>query len=116
MGEGTTNPSVLDLAQLEDATGGEAELIQELSELYLMDVAAQFGDLSEAVGSRNLEHVYRIAHGLKGSSASIGAAEAAGAFRALEMLGRQGASAGLGEALCAAKEAVDRVRSALAEL
>ena len=116
MDNGSTEPAVLDRAQLEEATGGDADLIRELAELYVEDAESQLGTLRDASAAGQLEEVHRVAHGLKGSSASIGATEAAAAFRALEMMGRTGATVGLDEALTAAESAFERARAALANL
>ncbi len=112
----TTDPAVLDRAQLDEATGGDAELIRELAELYVMDGDEQLAVLRAAAASQQMDEVHRVAHGLKGSSASMGAVEAAAAFLVLETMGRAGDAAGLAEALASAEQAFERARVALADV
>lgn len=116
MDNGTTEPAVLDRAQLDEATGGDAELIRELVELYVMDAEEQLASLRGALGAGRLDEVHRVAHGLKGSSASVGATEAAEAFRTVERLGRSGEASGLAAALADAERAFERARTALGDI
>lgn len=107
---------VLNMRQFEDATGGDTELMQELAVLYLEDADAQLPTLEEAAAQRDLERLSRVAHGLKGSSASIGADSAADAFKTLEMMGRDGRDAGLEDAVAAARTAYSTVRERLTRM
>lgn len=108
-----TEASVLDRAAFEDAAGGDRDLMQELAELYVSDSDARLPQLLAAAQAGELEQVGTLAHGMKGSSASIGAVEASEAFRRLEALGRSGASEGLEEALDAAQRTYERTKAAL---
>ena len=117
MADDDTEPcEVLNMRQFEDATGGDAELMQELAELYLADADAQLPSLEEAAARRDLEHVTRVAHGLKGSSASIGADRVADAFKTLETMGREGTEAGLDDAVALARDAYGVVRERLSRM
>jgi HPt (histidine-containing phosphotransfer) domain-containing protein len=107
---------VLDRAAFEDAAGGDRELMQELAELYVSDTEARLPELLEAAEAGQLEQMGRLAHGMKGSSASIGAAEAAEAFRRVEVMGRTGATEGLEEALDVARETYTRTKAVLQRL
>lgn len=107
---------VLNMRQFEDATGGDTELMQELAGLYLEDADAQLPSLVEAATQRDMERLSRVAHGLKGSSASIGADRAANAFRLLEEMGRAGAADGIEDAIDRAREAYTIVRERLARM
>jgi HPt (histidine-containing phosphotransfer) domain-containing protein len=107
---------VLNLRQFEDATGGDAELMQELALLYLDDTAARFPTLEEAAARRDLESVGSVAHAMKGSSASIGADQAAEAFKTLEMIGRGARADGLDDAVAAARAAFEAVRQRLSRM
>ncbi|MDA1194733.1 MAG: Hpt domain-containing protein [Planctomycetota bacterium] len=115
MSDGDGAP-ILDLRRLEESAGGDPDLVLELVGLYLADSEAKFPVLLEAAGAQELEHMGRVAHGLKGSSASMGCVEAAGAFRALEELGRAGDTAGLAEALERARVAWGRASERLRDL
>ena len=96
MDDTTSNGNgVLSLSTLEEASGGDRELMEELAQLYSTDAEDQFGALREAVAQGDIERIGRVAHGLKGSSASIGACEAADAFRHIENMGREGTLDGI---------------------
>lgn len=107
---------ILNRAALDEATGGDDELMQELAELYVTDADAQIIALATAVEAQDLDAVGRVAHGLKGSSASIGALEAAEAFRILEAIGRGADASDLGTALARARSALGRLRGELTTL
>ncbi len=113
MDHGSTATDVLDRNMLDEVAAGDLELIRELAELYIDDAEAQLVALDEAVAAGDLPAVGRVAHGLKGSSASLGAGEAAEAFRQLEELGRNGQSEGLADAVTHGHEAFERVRAVL---
>ena len=106
----------IDFAALEEAAGGDRDLVKELASLYREDAARQFAALDLAAAAGDLVRVGRIAHGLKGSSSSVGAGPAAAAFRALEEMGRNGAAEGLAAALARAREECERARAALGTL
>ncbi len=107
---------VLNMRQFEDATGGDVELMQELAGLYLADADAQMPGLEEAVVQRDMERVSRVAHGLKGSSASIGADRVANVFKIIEAMGRDGTEDGLDDAVAAARDAYVVVRERLTRM
>jgi HPt (histidine-containing phosphotransfer) domain-containing protein len=103
----------VDYAVLHEAAGGDRDVLRELALLYRDDAASQLAALDQAAAQRDVAGVARIAHGLKGSSSSIGARRAADAFRALEEMGRAGALAGLDAAVAHAREECERARHAL---
>ena len=107
---------VLDMSAFENAAGGDSELMHELADLYVSDTDARLPRLEAAAAQGDLEQAGRLAHGLKGSSASIGAARAAEAFRRVEMIGRSGEGEGLEEALAFARDSYARTRERLQRL
>ena len=72
--------------------GGEDEpdLIVELIDLFLEDADSRILALEEAVKVRDWDQVAKIAHTLKGASATIGAVRFSSACRAVEMEARDG--------------------------
>lgn len=116
MDHGSTATDVLDRNMLDEVAAGDLELIRELAELYIDDAESQLVALDEAVASADLALVGRVAHGLKGSSASLGAGEAAEAFRRLEELGRHGEADGLADAVAHGRAAFERIRAALSAI
>jgi two-component system, sensor histidine kinase and response regulator len=62
------------LLSLEEAqVEGEPDLVVELVELYAEDTPRRLGAIRDALAARDLAALGRAAHGLKGSSASLGA-------------------------------------------
>jgi len=107
---------VLDVDALRAVSGGDRELMVELAQLYVDDSRQQLAALESAVVASDLEEVGSVAHGLKGSSASVGCSEAAGAFKVLEELGRTATADGVPEALTEAKAAFVRAVEALTQI
>ena len=72
--------------------GGEDEpdLIVELIDLFLEDADVRILALEEAVKVRDWDQVVKIAHTLKGASATIGAVRFSSACRAVETESRDG--------------------------
>ena len=72
--------------------GGEDEpdLIVELIDLFLEDADARILALESSVRSQDWDQVARIAHTLKGASATMGAARFSVACRTVEMEARDG--------------------------
>ena len=67
-----------------ERTGGDAELLRELADLFLAEYPAQLAALSTAVERGDAREVDRSAHMLKGSVANFGAVAAVQALSALE--------------------------------
>lgn len=96
-GGGGAEHRALDMAVLrsfeEIQAEGEPDLIVELIDLYLKDAPVKLASMQEAVAGEDAEGLRRAAHGLRGSSASIGAARVAALCEGLEHASRV-ASAG----------------------
>jgi HPt (histidine-containing phosphotransfer) domain-containing protein len=82
--------TVLNLQRLEASAGGDPDLVAELAELYITDTGTRLPELLEAAAAHELDRMGRVAHGLKGASASLGCEEAAAAFLHVEEIGRAG--------------------------
>ncbi len=88
-GGGTTDP--LDRSALEGLRElGGAELLAELTELFLEDVPTQLQALREAVESEDASSVERVAHALKGSCGNMGATRMSTICAELEDVGHSG--------------------------
>jgi HPt (histidine-containing phosphotransfer) domain-containing protein len=72
----------LEEAQVE----GEPDLVVELIELYAEDTPRRLAAIRSAWAARDLATLRRAAHGLKGSSASLGARQVAILCEKLELL------------------------------
>lgn len=84
-------PDAVDLAALnglEDAqVEGEPDIVVELMELYLEDASAKLAAMREDLADKGGRSVGRLAHGLRGSSANLGARRVAALCEALERMG-----------------------------
>ena len=73
------------LAKLDGAqVDGEPDLIVELIDLYLEDTPRRLAGMSTLLAERDALSLRRAAHGLKGSSATLGAARTALLCEAIE--------------------------------
>jgi HPt (histidine-containing phosphotransfer) domain-containing protein len=106
--------AVLNLQRLRDSAGGDQDLIRELAELYINDTGTRVPEMLAALEAQELGRVGRVAHGLKGASASLGCEEAAAAFRHVEEMGRAGIEdeidVAVEQAQAAWRRACDRLR------
>ena len=90
---------VLDRDVALERSGGDAELLRELADLFLTEYPSQLAVLSAGVERADSEEVDRAAHMLKGSVANFGAAAAVNTLLELEQAGRKRDLAGCGAAL-----------------
>jgi PAS domain S-box-containing protein len=105
-GSDSTAADVLDralLAELESILD-EAELF-DIVGVFLADAAVRVAELGAAATAGDLALVARIAHGLKGSSANVGAAELARAASALEAASQSDDTADLSDLVSALNHA-----------
>jgi HPt (histidine-containing phosphotransfer) domain-containing protein len=66
------------------------EILSDIVEVYLRDSRERFTALRSAVERRDAEHIARLAHGLAGSSANLGAAQLASRLRRIESAAKGG--------------------------
>ena len=69
---------------------GDADLLRELTEMFLDGVDAQMAELLAIAPPRDLPRLSSLAHALKGSVSALGAIEAREKASALEIAARQG--------------------------
>ncbi len=75
------------LTSFEEAQGeGEPDLVVELIDLYLEDAPHRVAAIREALAKTDGQSLERAAHGLKGSSASLGAGQVAVLCEELELI------------------------------
>jgi HPt (histidine-containing phosphotransfer) domain-containing protein len=96
--------------------GGDPELQRELAELFLEESARLWEQLTEAAASRDAAVATRLAHGLKGSAATVGAAAAREAAERLEQAGAIGNWHGIETSLPTLQHELERLTAALREL
>ncbi len=76
--------------ELLSLTGGELTWLRDLFDTYERDTASRLGELRALVAQRALDRVQRAAHGIKGSSGSVGASRMADLCQAMENVARSG--------------------------
>jgi signal transduction histidine kinase/CheY-like chemotaxis protein len=95
---------------------GMPDLLCKIAGLYLGAAPKQMSQLHAAVEQCDAGTVQRVAHGLKSSSANVGALVLATCFSELEQLGRSGNAAGMAAILIMAENEYARVVQALASM
>jgi CheY-like chemotaxis protein len=92
---------------------GDADLLSELSTMFLDDASSRLAALREAVEGGDAKSVEQIAHALKGSSSNMGAKRMAKICAELEYVGASGDLSYAPELLGRLEEEFSRVRPAL---
>jgi two-component system sensor histidine kinase/response regulator len=82
------SPVDLDLAL--SHTGGDADLLRELVDLFTADTPARLGRLEEAVRAGDAAQVLQLSHHLRGALSHLGATESTRLVGALEAMAREG--------------------------
>lgn len=109
MAENTLDPDVL--AGLRELGG--SEMLSELAQMFFDDTSSNLAVLREAVEGGDAHSVERVAHTLKGSSASMGAARMAEICSELQEAGASGDLSHAPVLLERLEEEFGRVRPAL---
>lgn len=81
--ESVAASALQELRELADDSGDPGEF-RELIQLFLTELASGLSSMSKALAEGNTEELARLAHGLKGASASMGATSLASLCRAFE--------------------------------
>lgn len=82
--------SLIDLERLEEVTGGDFELEQELVEVYVEDAHERLADIQAALDEGDIGKVRETAHALKGASGNMGAEAARELAYGMEQAGAEG--------------------------
>jgi two-component system sensor histidine kinase/response regulator len=117
-GADTAALGAVDLAALKGFEGmqaeGEPDLIVELIDLYLEDAPRKLASMLEAVAGADEGALRRVAHSLKGSSASLGACRVAALCEKLERADCDDSFGRGGALLALLGQELERVRQAFA--
>jgi HPt (histidine-containing phosphotransfer) domain-containing protein len=97
-----------------DAMG--ADFIGEVIAVFNEDAPELLYQMKAALAAADAELFRRAAHSLKSNSASFGADKLAGLARELEILGKEGSLAAVGDKVALAEVEYQRVQQALQEL
>lgn len=95
---------------------GDLTLFHDLIDTFLSDSPARLEAAQAAVAAGDAEGMERAAHGLKSSSANMGALGLASLCKQIEMLGRGGQVAGAAELVARAGSEFERVRAVFLRL
>lgn len=82
--------ALIDRSAILDRVGGDADLLREITAIFLMEYPVLIGEIREAVAAQDPKRLERAAHSLKGSVANFGAQAATEASYRLETIGRRG--------------------------
>jgi CheY-like chemotaxis protein len=78
-----------DIAQALDSLGGDAQLLHEVVELFLVEAPQQITSLRRAIAEGDAAGIEMTAHNLKGELGYLGISEASRKAGELEMIGRR---------------------------
>jgi two-component system sensor histidine kinase/response regulator len=106
----------LDVAAALERVEGDRELLDELIRLFIDDSLAVIQEMRQALSHRDAHQLDRLAHTMKGSSASLGANCVSEAALVLEMRARSGALENAGELIDRLQAEMDRVLPELESL
>ena len=96
-----------------DRLGGDEELWNEISNLFIQECPRMLQQLQAAVQQGDARTVMETAHSMKGSLGTLGAEEGALLALDLEMMGRNGVLGASGEALARLESMLEALRSEL---
>ena len=111
-----TEKDTLDRDQILERTGGNAETLKEIVELFAAESAKLMKRMRDAIKNEDPSGLQRTAHTLKGSVRIFGAERAAAAALRVEMIGRHKNLVGAENALAELAGEVDRLMPMLTEL
>ena len=107
---------LLDVDRLREVAHDQADQLQELVDLYLVEAAPMLEGLGQAIRSNSSDEVARIAHEFVGCSLFCGVEAFTQPLRALERLGQQGNLSGADALLADVCHKFPRVRNAFTQL
>lgn len=108
----TLNPRALETIRLLPGANG-AVLVGRVIAAYVDDTPKRLAQIHSAIQSGDADGLRKAAHGMKSSSANVGAESLAALCKELELIGRAGTVEGADELLVQAKEELNEVLSAL---
>ncbi|MDH7475745.1 MAG: response regulator, partial [Anaerolineae bacterium] len=109
----TTPTRAVDEEVLETFRTTMGEVAGELIALYLEDGEALLAELRAGVAEENARTVQRVAHTLKGSSATLGAMKLSDLCKEVEEMGQAGTLAGAAEKVAQVEAEYEKVKLAL---
>lgn len=107
---------VLDRELALSRVGGDADLLKEIADLFLVEYPKILTDLRAAAAAGDARRVERTAHALKGSVSNFGATLVVEAARSLEAMGRAAQLTETAPAMAALESALEVLRVELEAL
>ena len=107
---------LVDINRLREVAHDQADQVQELIDLYLVEIGPMLDGLGQAIGTNSSGEVARIAHEFVGCSLFCGVEAFTQPLRALERLGQQGNLSGADALLADVRHKFSRVQSAFTQL
>jgi HPt (histidine-containing phosphotransfer) domain-containing protein len=105
---------MIDKAGTLERVGGDADLLQEIVDLFLTDCPVLLASIRESFQEGDAERLEKTAHALKGSVGNFGADDAVQAALKVETLGRSGDLSEAPVAIQALEKQIEMVREELA--
>jgi signal transduction histidine kinase/DNA-binding response OmpR family regulator len=65
-------PEIFSIKQVMDVTGGNVKIIKRITSVFLENVPSEIEELAKAISTENYEEARRMAHSIKGASATVG--------------------------------------------
>ncbi len=112
----TPGTDVFDLAEALDRVEGDADLLQEMADLFLEEYPHMLAAIEQAIMAGDAHALQHAAHTLKGSVSNFAAAKATEASFVLEKMGRQQDLTQAASALTTLKQELTAFTPALASL
>ncbi|OPX80275.1 MAG: Bacterioopsin transcriptional activator [Methanosaeta sp. PtaB.Bin039] len=95
---------------------GEPDIVKELANIFLGHSPGRIAEMRRAVEAGDSEALFREAHNMKSSSASMGALRLSGICKDLELLSKSGSLDGAAEKMRELEGEYERVKAALTSL
>jgi HPt (histidine-containing phosphotransfer) domain-containing protein len=108
------DPNAIDA--LRSLSPDDDSFLRDLIRIFLKDSPERLAEIEEALAQGDATRMARAAHSLKGSSSNFGAIRLQAASEKVELLGRQGALAGVPPLIPSLKAEYGAVRTALEAL
>ncbi len=98
-----------------NATCNDKELAAQVVEVFLADIPTQLGDLASAARGTDAKTAERVAHSIKGASATVGGQQMHALALECEILGREGKLDALAAKVDDLRESFDKLVQAMRE-
>ena len=102
--------SPVDFERLREVCGDDAEMINEIVELYFSQTREQLDELEKALPEKNYDGIYKAAHKIAGGSLTCGMNAIVQPIRELEQIGRNQTGDNIEDLLEQARRAFEQMQ------